>query len=150
MKKVTIALPSWIGQDEVQDMVVRDLRANALLKLEFYRSKMKSFEAKYATTFPRFQRRVEKAAQEDLAAWDDFIEWEASYRGYQEWKKRHAELRHLRRGCRSKTYWPNWLPGCKAKDRANKVSLSALGRIIAHFWSSPMGTVERVRWYNSP
>ena len=41
MKKVTITLPSWIGQDEAQDMVVRDLRAHALLKLEFYRSKMK-------------------------------------------------------------------------------------------------------------
>lgn len=60
MKKVTIALPSWIGPDEAQDMVVRDLRAHALLKLEFYRSKMKLFEAKYATTFPRFQRRVGK------------------------------------------------------------------------------------------
>ena len=29
MKKVTITLPSWIGQDEAQDMVVRDLRAHA-------------------------------------------------------------------------------------------------------------------------
>src|SRR5438477_10429254 len=55
MKKVTITLPSWIRQDEAQDMVVRDLRSHALLKLEFYRSKMKPFEAKYATTFPRFQ-----------------------------------------------------------------------------------------------
>jgi hypothetical protein len=93
MKKVTIALPNWIGEDEVQDMVVRDLRARALLKLEFYRSKMKPFEAKYATTFPRFQRRVEKATQEEFAAWGDLIEWEAYYRGYQEWKKRYTELR---------------------------------------------------------
>lgn len=93
MKKVSVALPSWIGEDEAQDIVVRDLRARALLKLEFYRSKMKLFEAKYATTFPRFQRRVEKAAQEDFAAWDDLIEWEAYYQSYQEWKKRHAELR---------------------------------------------------------
>jgi hypothetical protein len=92
MKKVTIALPSWIGQDEAQDIVVRDLRTHALLKLEFYRSKMQPFEARYATTFPRFQRRVTKAAQEDFAAWDDLIEWEAYYRGYQEWKKRYAEL----------------------------------------------------------
>ena len=44
MKKVTITLPSWIAQDEAQDMVVRDLRTHALLKLEFYRSKMKPFE----------------------------------------------------------------------------------------------------------
>jgi hypothetical protein len=93
MKKVTIALPSWLGQGEAQAMVVRDLRAHALLKLEFYRSKMKPFEAKYATTFPRFRRRVEKATQEDFAAWDDLIEWEAYYRSHQEWKKRYAELR---------------------------------------------------------
>jgi hypothetical protein len=93
MKKVTITLPSWISKDEAQDVVVRDLRAHALLKLEFYRSKMKPFEAKYATTFPRFQRRVEKAPQEDFTAWDDLIEWEAYYRGYHEWKKRYAELR---------------------------------------------------------
>ena len=50
MKKVTITLPNWIGQDEAQDMVVRDLRAHALLKLEFYQSKMKPFEAKYWQT----------------------------------------------------------------------------------------------------
>ena len=93
MKKVTIALPNWIGEDEAQDMVVRDLRAHALLKLEFYWSKLKPFEVKYATTFLRFQRRVEKATQEEFAAWDDLIEWEAYYRGYQEWKKRYTELR---------------------------------------------------------
>ena len=97
MRKVTVALPTWIGKEEAQGEVVRDLRARALLKLEFYRSKMKLFEAKYATTFSRFQRRVEKASQEDPAAWDDLIEWEAYYRSYQEWKKRHAELRQWSR-----------------------------------------------------
>ena len=93
MRKVTVALPAWIGKEEAQEEVVRDLRARALLKMEFYRSRMKPFEAKYATTFPRFQRRVVKNLKEDFAAWDDLIEWEAYYRGYREWKKRHAELR---------------------------------------------------------
>ena len=93
MRKVTVALPSWIGKEEAQEEVVRDLRARALLKMEFYRSKMRAFEVKYATTFPRFQRRVEKSKKEDFTAWDALIEWEAYYRGYQEWKKRHAELR---------------------------------------------------------
>lgn len=93
MRKVTVALPAWIGKEEAQEEVVRDLRARALLKMEFYRSKMKPFEAKYATTFPQFQRRVGKSSQEDFAAWDDLIEWGAYYRGYREWKKRHAELR---------------------------------------------------------
>ena len=42
--------------------------------------------------YSRLQRRVEKSPKEDFAACDDLIEWEAYYRGYQEWKKRHAEL----------------------------------------------------------
>jgi hypothetical protein len=92
MRKVTIALPSWIGKDEAQETVVRDLRAQALLKLEFYRSKMKLFEAKYATTFPRFRKRVEKGTTEDFTAWDDLIEWESYYRGYQE--RKNVTLRY--------------------------------------------------------
>jgi hypothetical protein len=54
---------------------------------------MNSFEAKHATTFSPFQQRVKKASREDCADWDDLIEWEAYYRGYQEWKKRYADLR---------------------------------------------------------
>lgn len=93
MRKVTVTLPGWIGTEEAQEEVVRNLRAHALLKMEFYHSKMKPFEAKYGTTFTRFQRRVTKSSQEDFTAWDDLMEWEACYRAYQEWKKRHTELR---------------------------------------------------------
>lgn len=93
MRKVTVVLPTWIAKEEAQEEVIRDLRTRALLKMEFYRSKTKPFEVKYATTFSRFQRQVEKSSKEDFAAWDDLIEWEAYYRGYQEWKKRYAELR---------------------------------------------------------
>jgi hypothetical protein len=92
MGKVTVTLPSWIDKEEV----MRNLRAHALLKMEFYRSRMKPFEVKYATTLPRFRRRVEKSAEEDFAAWDDLMEWEAYYQAYQEWKKRHSELRRRR------------------------------------------------------
>ena len=93
MRKVSVTLPSWIGTEEAQEEVVRNLRAHALLKMEFYRSKMKPFEAKYGTTFSRFQRQAAQSAQEDFAAWDDLMEWEACYRAHQEWKKRHTELR---------------------------------------------------------
>jgi hypothetical protein len=31
MKKVTVALPSWICKDEAQDVVMRDLHAHALM-----------------------------------------------------------------------------------------------------------------------
>jgi len=82
VRKVTITLPGWIGTEEAQEEVVRTLRAHALLKMEFYRSKMKPFEAKYGTTFSRFQRQVAKTSQEDFAAWDDLMEWEACSRAY--------------------------------------------------------------------
>jgi hypothetical protein len=93
VRKVSVTLPSWIGTEEAQAEVVRNLRAQALLKMEFYRSKMKLFEAKYGTSFSRFQRRVTQSAQENFTAWDDLMEREACYRAFQEWKKCHAELR---------------------------------------------------------
>ena len=93
MRRVTVELPTWIGKEEAQEEVIRDLRARAVLKMEYYRSKVRLFESKHATTFARFQRRVEKAPAEDPAAWDDLIEWEAHHRAHQQWKKRHAELR---------------------------------------------------------
>jgi hypothetical protein len=92
VRKISVGLPGWISKAEAQGEVIRDLRARALLKLEFYRSKMRPFEIKHATTFPRFQKKVEKSGREDFAAWDELTEWEAYYRAYQEWKKRHAEL----------------------------------------------------------
>ena len=76
MRQVTITLPGWIRTEEAQEEVVRNLRTHALLKTEVYRSKMKLFEAKYGTTFTRFQRRVTKSSQEDFTAWDDLMEWE--------------------------------------------------------------------------
>ena len=68
MRKVDVTLPSWIGTEEAQEEVVRNLRTHALLKMEFYHSKMKPFEAKYGTTFSRFQRQVAQSAQEDFIA----------------------------------------------------------------------------------
>jgi hypothetical protein len=93
MRRVTVALPTWIGTEEAQAEVVRDLCTRALLKVELYRSKMKPFEAKYRTTFARFRRRVEQSRREDCAAWDDLLEWEAAYTAHREWTKRYRELR---------------------------------------------------------
>ena len=66
MRKVTVSLPAWIGKEEAQEEVVRDLRARSLLKMEFYRSKMRPFEVKYSTTFSKFQRQMEKGLNEDF------------------------------------------------------------------------------------
>ena len=93
MRKVTVILPDWMSKEGAQEEVMRNLHARALLKMELYRSKMKPFEAKYGTTFPRFQRQLSKRSHEDFTVWDDLMEWEACYRAYREWKQRHAELR---------------------------------------------------------
>jgi len=92
MRKVTVAVPMWIGKDEAQEELTRDLRSRALLKTEYYRTRIKSFEAHYRTTFARFQKTSVKA-REDFAAWDDLIEWESCQRAYREWRERHAQLR---------------------------------------------------------
>ncbi len=96
MRKVMVALPAWISRDEAQAEVVRDLRARALLKVELYRSKMQPFEAKYGMTLARFRQHAEKGSQENCAAWDDFLEWEAAHAAHREWKKRYSELRRCK------------------------------------------------------
>jgi len=84
MRRVTVALPAWIGREEAQAEVVRDLCTRALLKVELYRSKTKPFEAKYRATFARFRRHVEKGRREDCAVWNDLLQWEAAYTAHRE------------------------------------------------------------------
>jgi hypothetical protein len=46
VRKVTVTLPGWIGAEEAQEEVVRNLRAHTLLKMEFYflRAKAEMFD----------------------------------------------------------------------------------------------------------
>ncbi|MBN2090454.1 hypothetical protein JW964_12645 [candidate division KSB1 bacterium] len=64
----------------------------ALLKMEFYRSRIKPFEMKYQITFPEFQQRIQTASEEKFTEWDDFIEWEAYQIAFVKWQERYQEL----------------------------------------------------------
>jgi hypothetical protein len=52
MRQVTVTLPTWVGKKETQEEIVRDLRPRALLKMEFYRSRMKLLKRSSARSSP--------------------------------------------------------------------------------------------------
>ena len=92
MTTLTVTVPSWVNKEAAEDDFLRSLKGKALLKMEFYRSRMKPFQAKYDTTFSEFQQRVQTAAEENFAEWDDLIEWEAYQTAFTQWEERYQEL----------------------------------------------------------
>lgn len=92
MTTLTVKIPSWVKKEEAQEDFLRNLMGKALLKMEFYRSRMKPFELKYHISFPEFQQRVQTAKEENFAEWDDLIEWEAYQAAFAKWEERYEEL----------------------------------------------------------
>jgi hypothetical protein len=92
MTTLTVKVPSWVKKEAAQEEFLSSLLGKALLKMEFYRSKMKPFETKYQLSFPEFQKRVESASKENFGEWDDLIEWEANYTAFLKWEERYKEL----------------------------------------------------------
>ena len=92
MRVVTMEVPTWVTEEEIQRDALQALKFRALWKLEYYESRMRPFERKYGTSFEEFKSRVEKAPQENFEEWDDLLEWEAYYRAYKEWQKRYEEI----------------------------------------------------------
>lgn len=93
MTTLTVRVPSWVKKEQAQEEFLSSLMGKALLKMEFFRSKMKPFETRYQLSFPEFQKRIEAASKENFAEWDDFIEWEANYSAYVKWEERYLELK---------------------------------------------------------
>jgi hypothetical protein len=92
MRKVTLELPSWINKEKAKEEVLKTLLEKALLKTEYYRSKINPFERKYSLGFYEFKKKVESSPSENFEEWDDLIEWEAYTKAYEEWKKKYDEL----------------------------------------------------------
>ena len=92
MTTLTVKIPSWVKKEEAEDDFLRNLMGKALLKMEFYRSRMRSFQTKYHITFSEFQQRVQTAAEENFVEWDDLIEWEAYQTAFSQWEERYQEL----------------------------------------------------------
>ncbi len=93
MTTLTVKVPSWLKKEQAQEEFIKSLMGKALLKMEFFRSKMKPFEIKYKLTFPDFQKRIEASSKENFEEWDDFIEWEANYTAFAKWEERYLELK---------------------------------------------------------
>lgn len=92
MHKVMLEVPTWMGPEETKSELRRFLSEKALLKMEYYRSRMQPFERKYGLPFPEFKKQVEASSEEEFESWDDLIEWEAYYRAHEQWVQRYGEL----------------------------------------------------------
>ena len=92
MRTVTLEVPTWVTEEEVQRETLQALKYRALWKLEYYKGQMQPFERKYGVSFEEFKVKVERASQENFEEWDDLIEWEAYHRAYEEWRERYEEL----------------------------------------------------------
>ena len=92
MGTLTIKVPSWINKQEAENEFLNNLKLKAQLKMEYYQSKMLPFEKKYKIPFEEFKSRFNLKNKENFEQWDDFIEWEASFDLYKEWKKRLEEV----------------------------------------------------------
>lgn len=91
-KAIQLEVPAWLDIEEKGQEILKPLLADAVLKVEYYRSQMKYFEQKYNTSFAAFRRKVNSASQENTAHWDDFIEWEAVVKAFNEWKQKSKDL----------------------------------------------------------
>jgi len=95
METVTmeIQVPRWVKEEKGGTDIVRSLLFEASTKMEYYRSRMLSFEKKYGMPYERFEEKIKKAKEENFEEWDNFIIWEGLHQAYCEWKERYAELK---------------------------------------------------------
>jgi len=56
----------------------------------------RAFERKYGMTLREFEEKL-KDSEESFVAWDDYIEWKAYVRKFEELKKRLKEIEHAQR-----------------------------------------------------
>ena len=92
MTELKVQVPTWVKQGEAENEFLRSLMTKALLKMEFYRSKMRPFESRYESFFTEFKEKVESSSEENLEAWDDLLAWEAYHIAFVEWEERYEEL----------------------------------------------------------
>lgn len=94
MTTMTVQVPSWVKKEEAREEFLKNLRGKALLKMEFYRSKIMPFERKYGLSFTEFREKVHLASEENFEEWDDLMEWEAYHTAFREWESHYQELVH--------------------------------------------------------
>ena len=89
---IELKVPAWVRKDKMENKLLDLFRADILTKVEYYRSQMEVFKDKYKMSFPELKRKIEAGKDENFREWDDFIEWEANLKAYQEWERKYEEL----------------------------------------------------------
>lgn len=70
---VTIKVRSWVAADDLFGLLRQDLQ----LKLAYYGSQYRGFEQKHKQTLLEFETAMH-SAQENFAAWEDYMDWESA------------------------------------------------------------------------
>ncbi|MFY7997745.1 MAG: hypothetical protein ACOVSW_04015 [Candidatus Kapaibacteriota bacterium] len=79
-----------IPKDRVQNLLVLE----HLARLHQLDEAIALYERRYNTTFAVFEERVNTALEEDMTAWDDYIEWLAYEQSRTETRATLEELRN--------------------------------------------------------
>jgi hypothetical protein len=79
-----------IPKDRVQNLLVLE----HLARLHQLNEAIALYERRYNTTFAAFEERVNTAPEEDMTAWDDYIEWLAYEQSRTETRTILEELRN--------------------------------------------------------
>ena len=90
--EVTIRIPPSIAADIGSNEIIKLLLDKALGKRDFYKTKIKIFEAKYGTNFATFKKKTEKR-EERFQEWDDLLLWEGFLIAYREWNRKYKDLK---------------------------------------------------------
>ena len=90
--EVTLRIPPSIAADIGSKEIIELLLHKALGKRDFYKSKIKMFEAKYGTNFTSFKKKTEKS-EEQFKEWDDLLLWEGFLLAYREWNRKYKDLK---------------------------------------------------------
>ncbi|MFH1859681.1 MAG: hypothetical protein ABH870_01510 [bacterium] len=90
-------VPKWVKEEKGEVDIIRSLSFGAFAKMEYYQSRMLSFEKKYGMPYERFEKRMKNAKEEHLEEWDNFIIWEGFHQAYCEWQERYNGLKKCMR-----------------------------------------------------
>ena len=90
--EVTLRIPPSIAADIGSNEIIKLLLDKALGKRDFYKTKIKIFEANYGTNFATFKKKTEKG-EERFQEWDDLLLWDGFLIAYREWNKKYKDLK---------------------------------------------------------
>ncbi len=65
--------------------------ANILYEIHTVEDKLSFFESKYKTTFEKFEIAI-KNSTEDFEKWDDYMEWKAFHKKYEELSSQKKDI----------------------------------------------------------